>query len=174
MADLNKTYDDLLLNILKDLSESDVKFVVCGGIACVLHGVNRYTYDLDLSVDLKEDNLRKIIDVTNKYKLVPRIPEPPEALLNEDKRNEWINNKGAMVFTFVSAVDTFQLDIFLHYPINFVELYKNADKILIDNLEFFISSKEDLLRVKKNIEPLREEDKIDIKQLEKIIENERK
>ena len=43
-----------MLNRLKDVFKSlhhhDVEYVVIGGIACVLHGVPRATFDLDLLI----------------------------------------------------------------------------------------------------------------------------
>jgi len=139
-----------------------------------LHGINRFTYDIDLNVSLDEDNLKKIIAITKKYKFFPRIPEPVENLLNDKKRIDWITKKGALVYTFISNVDTLQIDIFLDYPIGFDELYKNSDKIKIEKVEVLISSKEDLIKAKKKVSPIRDKDMSDIKELEALIKNEKK
>jgi predicted nucleotidyltransferase len=160
---------DQLYELLRELAGSSVKFVVCGGVACVLHGVERNTYDLDLSVSLEKENLQKLINVTKKFKLVPRIPEPVGNLLNEKIRKEWIDKKGALVYTFVSPSGPLQIDIFLSYPKSYEDLIKNADKVKIEGFEFLISSKEDLLAAKKIIEPLRDKDIQDIKELTKLI-----
>jgi hypothetical protein len=166
-------HDDKLFQLLEDLTNASVKFVVCGGVACVLHGVERSTYDLDVAVDLDVENLKRIIKIAGKYKLVPRIPEPVANLLNKEKRDEWIKNKGAIVYTFVSEMSPLQIDIFLKYPIDFEKLYKNSDKVKIGETEFLVSSKEDLVYAKKKIEPVRDKDLIDIKELEKLILNEK-
>ena len=158
-----------LFDLLKELSAAEVKYVICGGVACVLHGVERATFDIDLSVSFEKSNLEKILLVARKFGLKPRIPEPVENLLDEIKRKEWYEKKNALVYTFVSDNSPLQLDIFLQYPMSFEELTENSKLIIIDNVSMNVSSPEDLLFVKKLINPLRDKDITDIKALEEII-----
>jgi len=55
-----------MLNRLKDvfasLQRHDVRYVVIGGIAAVLHGVPRATFDLDLFIDATSDNAQRLLD----------------------------------------------------------------------------------------------------------------
>ena len=55
-----------MLNRLKDVFRSfqhhDVRYVVIGGIASVLHGVPRATFDLDILVEATPDNARRLLD----------------------------------------------------------------------------------------------------------------
>ena len=41
---------DSLFSLLKELAGVSVHYVVCGGVACVLQGVERSTYDLDIEL----------------------------------------------------------------------------------------------------------------------------
>lgn len=157
-----------LFELIKELSGAGIKYVVCGGVACVLQGVERATYDLDISVSFDNANIDKIIKVADKFKLIPRIPEPVEALKDEIKRKNWLEKKGALVYTFVSKKTPLQLDIFLSYPRSYEELFENADELVIDDIKFKVSSIEDLIFVKKHIEPMRDKDLTDIKELEII------
>jgi hypothetical protein len=161
-------YSDQLFDLLKELSNANLKFVVCGGVACVLHGVERATYDIDISVDMKKNNLEKLITVAKKFNLIPRIPEPVENLLDDKKRQEWKEKKGALVYTFVSGTGPLQMDIFLDYPKSYSELLKKAEIIKIDNIDILISSKEDLIFAKESIIPLRDKDMLDIKELKNL------
>jgi hypothetical protein len=173
MIEGNIKTDDLLA-LLKELSKASVKYVVCGGVACVLQGVERTTYDLDIAVSFERANLEKLIEVTKKFNLIPRIPEPVENLLNEDKRKEWVENKNAIVYTFVSNKGPLQLDIFLDYPKPIIELFKNTNFVQVENINVLVSTKEELLFAKKNIIPARKKDLIDIEELEKLIDEENK
>ena len=163
-----------LFELIKELSRADVKYIVCGGVACVLQGVERATYDLDILVIYENDNIDKIIAVANKFELIPRIPEPVEALKDENKRKNWLEKKGALVYTFVSKITPLQLDIFLSYPKSYEELFSNADELVIGDIKFKVSSIEDLIFVKKHIEPMRDKDISDIKELELIYEQKNK
>ena len=55
-----------MLNRLKDVFSSfqkhDVKYLVIGGIAAVLYGVPRTTFDLDILIEDSLDNARKLLD----------------------------------------------------------------------------------------------------------------
>jgi predicted nucleotidyltransferase len=55
-----------MLNRLKDvfasLQRHDVRYVVIGGIAAVLHGVPRATFDLDLFIEATSDNAQRMLD----------------------------------------------------------------------------------------------------------------
>lgn len=161
-----------LLDLVKSLSQNDVKYVVCGGIACVLHGVERNTYDVDISLDMNHANIMKIIEIAKKFNLQPRIPEPIENLLDETKRNNWIQNKGAIVYTLVAQDSPLQMDVFLKYPKTYDELARKADNVIIDGIKIPVSSIDDLILAKNSVSPMRDKDKTDIMELKKI--NERK
>ena len=163
-----------IIELIKELSRAEIKYIICGGVACVLQGVERATYDLDITVSFDENNLRKVIEVIKRSGLFPRIPEPIDNLLDEKKRKEWLREKGALVYTVVSGNTPLQLDIFLSYPKSYEELFESADEIEIDGLRFKISSIEDLLFVKRLIDPIRDKDLTDIKELEKIYEQKNK
>ena len=55
-----------MLNRLKDVFESfqkhDVKYLVIGGIAVVLYGVPRATFDLDILVEATRENACRLLD----------------------------------------------------------------------------------------------------------------
>ena len=55
-----------MLNQLKDVFSSfqknEVRYVVIGGIAAVLYGVPRATFDLDILIEATPDNARRLLD----------------------------------------------------------------------------------------------------------------
>ncbi|MEK7776238.1 MAG: hypothetical protein AAB331_02550, partial [Planctomycetota bacterium] len=55
-----------MLNRLRDVFASfqkyKVKYVVIGGIAAVLHGVPRATFDLDILIAATQDNAQRLLD----------------------------------------------------------------------------------------------------------------
>jgi len=53
---------DRLTGVFASLNSHDVKYVVIGGIAAVLHGVPRATFDLDVLIEATPDNARRLLD----------------------------------------------------------------------------------------------------------------
>lgn len=51
-----------LRDVFESLNEHDVRYLVIGGIAAVLHGVPRATFDLDLLIDATSENAQRLLD----------------------------------------------------------------------------------------------------------------
>jgi len=49
--------------VFRLLEEHDVRYVIVGGIAVILHGTPRLTADLDIIIDLEPAQARTAIDV---------------------------------------------------------------------------------------------------------------
>lgn len=160
---------NLLQAALLALADRGVDFVVCGGVACVLHGVARTTHDLDVSVALDDSNLRGVVDAARVLGLVPRIPEPVEALLDPERRRAWIEEKNALVYTLLAPSGTFALDVFLSYPVDFPGLRSRADRYEIAGREILVSSKADLVAAKRAVRPPRKQDLRDIEDLLELL-----
>lgn len=158
--------------VLTALLQHGVDFVLCGGVACILHGVSRVTADVDLCVAMAPDNLQQLLAAARKLGLRPRIPEPSEALLDEEKRREWVEEKNAVVFTFVDPNGPLQVDVFLTYPIPYYELRAGAEEFPLDQHTLLLSSKEHLIRAKQAVRPQRKADLRDIEDLTALLDHE--
>ena len=90
-------YEEILTELLND----DVDFILGGGVACVLHGVERVTMDVDIAVSMETQNFLKFLDVMQRMGLLPREPINPNSLLDPDFLDHIIYEKNAIVFTFV-------------------------------------------------------------------------
>jgi tRNA nucleotidyltransferase/poly(A) polymerase len=51
-----------LLDVFKSFQYHDVRYVVIGGIATILHGVPRATFDLDILIEATPENVTKLLD----------------------------------------------------------------------------------------------------------------
>lgn len=51
-----------LIEVFASFQRHDVRYLVIGGIASVLHGVPRATFDLDLLIDASPDNAKRLLD----------------------------------------------------------------------------------------------------------------
>lgn len=162
-----------LKEILISLAAAEIKFVICGGVAVVLHGVERLTMDIDLAVSMDQNNLSALIIVLKKIGMTPRVPVPAETLLDPEKRRIMVKEKNALVFTFIDNKNPYrQVDIFLQNENLYHELIEDASVIIISGYEIPVISLNKLILMKKNVNPPREKDLSDIRELTRKMDNE--
>ncbi len=142
--------------------------MVCGGVACVLHGVERVTMDLDIRVPDERDNYLRLLAALETRGMVSRIPEPMSALADPERRLIWVREKGALVWTAQSPDGLEQIDVFLDYPVPWSDLARDAKTVLVRGLPVKISSRAHLIQAKRRIDPPRRKDLRDIEDLEAL------
>lgn len=115
-------------NIVTFLNEAGVRFLVVGGLAVVAHGYVRNTIDVDLVIDLgSQNNVLSALDALGRLGYKPLIPEPPGRFADARVREEWIREKGMVVFQMRSETrrET-PIDIFVRLPFDFDAEYMHA------------------------------------------------
>ncbi len=159
-----------LREIIFGLADAKVDFVIGGGVACVLQGVERFTLDLDVAVNLTAGNLERFIAVMKAQGLVPRVPVPPESLLDPDVRRMLVEEKNALVFTFMDLDDPRRhVDLFLREDLSFERMNSHADVLELDGREIKVASVEKMLEIKEAIDPPRDKDILDISALKRLL-----
>ena len=124
---------DYLEDILRNLIRHEVKFIVCGGVAAVLHGVERLTVDLDITLDMSDENLHRFVKVMKEECMIPRAPVPPESICDRELLQRFVEEKGAKVFTFQDPRQPFkQIDLFITQDASYDRLIQNTDTILLE------------------------------------------
>lgn len=162
-----------LREIIIELADAKVDFVIGGGVACVLQGVERFTLDLDVAVNLTPANLERFIAVMESQGLVPRVPVKPESLMDPAIRKMIIEEKNALVFTFIDLTDPRRhVDMFLRHDLSYDVLNDHCDRVDFDGRKVAIASVEKLLEIKEAIDPPRDKDQLDIAALRRMLGNE--
>lgn len=128
-----------MLNLLKDVFSSlqrhKVRYIVIGGIAAVLHGVPRATFDLDILIDANPDNARKLLDALLDAKLGTAALTTPEELLSQE----------ITIFK-----DRVRIDVQTSTPgLNFDEAWERRKTMEYQKQEFYVASREDLISSKR-------------------------
>ena len=137
----------------------------------MLHGVERMTLDLDITLDMNPENVARFLQTIKQSDLEPRAPIPPETLLDPQKIQILINEKNARVFTFVDKEQPWrQIDVFLTEDYAYDTVLTDTDTIKIGGYPMLIVSKDRLIQMKKAITPLREKDMLDIQMLTRLQE----
>jgi hypothetical protein len=159
-----------LQEIILELAKAKVDFIICGGVALVLHGVERMTMGLDITIDMSEKNLTTFLHTMRRIKLQPRAPVPADSLLDPEKRKLMIKEKNALVFTFIDTRNPYrQVDLFISDDISFDKLMADGVCFTLGHYKINMLSKEKLLAMKEAIKEPREKDLFDIKALKNIL-----
>jgi hypothetical protein len=166
---VRKGRESHLLEILCVLADKEVEFVVAGGAALVLHGIQRMTLDLDIAVAPDQMNLQRFISALGELKFIPRAPVPAETILNRERIDRLIREKNALVFTFWCPGEPYtQIDMFLTRENSFDDLVSDARRLTVGGRTVLVASRLKLIEMKKRVEPIREKDLSDIEALEVI------
>jgi hypothetical protein len=128
-----------MLNRLQDVFASfqshDVKYLVIGGIASVLYGVPRATFDLDILIEASTDNAQHLLDALEKAGLgTSSLISADEILANE-----------ITVFK-----DYVRIDVQTSTPgVNFDDAWPRRETMEFQGQQLNVLSKDDLIASKR-------------------------
>ena len=128
-----------MLNKLKDVflsfQEHKVKYLVIGGIASVLHGVPRATFDLDILIEPTEENAGRLLDALKNAGLATALlTNVKELLANE-----------ITVFE-----DKVRIDVQTSTPgLVFENAWNRRETMDYQKQKFYVVSKDDLISSKR-------------------------
>jgi hypothetical protein len=124
-----------LLDVFRSFLRHDVKYVVIGGIAAILHGVPRATFDLDILIEATSDNAQHLLAALLEAGLGTAALTSAEDILAHE----------ITVFK-----DRVRVDVQTSTPgLRFVDAWSRRKTVSYGGQEFFILSKEDLIRSKR-------------------------
>ena len=122
-------------DVFRLLQKNEVKYVVIGGIASILHGVPRTTFDLDILIEATPGNAQKLL----------------EALVEAGMGTATMTNAEKVLSNEITVFnDRVRLDVQTSTPgIDFQNAWRNRQTVSYNNQEFFILSKNDLIASKR-------------------------
>jgi hypothetical protein len=136
--------------ILTALEEANVRYLVVGGVAVVLHGYLRTTIDLDLVLHLDRDNLERALKAFEILGFAPQAPVPLSSFANPQNREAWFREKNMKVFSlWHPAHPGFAVDLFVREPFDFEVVYRRALKVPLEGVEATVVSRSDLMEMKR-------------------------
>jgi len=157
-----------LIEIFRALDDTEVRYLVVGGVAVVLHGYPRFTADLDLVLELTASNAAAGVAALQTLGYRPRAPVRAEDFADEDIRANWREEKGLTVFSLWSPsyLGT-EVDLFVEEPFDFGEAWsRRLDAVLDDGTTVHVVGIDDLRALKARVG--RPKDVDDIAQLDAI------
>ncbi len=124
-----------LRGVFSSFQKHEVKYVVIGGIASVLYGVPRATFDLDILIEATVENAQRLLD----------------ALLEAGLRTaSLISSQELLDHEITIFKDRVRVDVQTLTPgINFADAWENRETMDYQGQEFYVVSKDDLVMSKR-------------------------
>ncbi len=129
--------------VLKALTAAHVEFILIGGLAAIVHGSARVTYDIDVLYNREEDNLGRLAS-----SLAPFFPYPRGA--PKGLPFEWSKNKLQHGCNFTLVTTLGDIDLLGLVPGNgtYETILPNSQPITLAGSTFPVVSLSDLIHLK--------------------------
>jgi len=113
----------------------DCKYLVLGGIAAVLYGVPRATFDLDILIEASPENAKRLLDALLDARLGTAASITPEELLAHE----------VTIFS-----DRVRIDVQTSTPgLDFDSAWRRRATMQYEGQAFYVVSREDLIASKR-------------------------
>lgn len=124
-----------LSSVFASLNAHDVRYLVIGGVALNAHGVQRATYDVDILIQATIPNARRLLSALVEAGIGTADLTTPEDLLSHE---------------ITILRDFVRIDIQTSTPgVTFENAWDRRAKGRVDEQEFFMLSKSDLIASKR-------------------------
>jgi hypothetical protein len=137
------------LSLFLALNQGKVRYVLAGGLAVVIHGVDRITADVDLAVDLAPQSAAELMRVLLAAGFRPMLPVDVQEFADPAVRRRWRQERAMQVFCLWDPTHTRpSVDIFVEEIIPFEELWRSSQLIALQGVDIRVASIEHLIRMK--------------------------
>ena len=117
------------------LNKNNVRYIVIGGYAVVYHGYVRSTNDIDIWIDIREDNIEKLIKVLDEFGFSSLNIKETDFLPNQIIQLGYPPNRIDLITTPAG--------------IEFETCYESKEQVSIDDIAVNIIDLENLIKAKK-------------------------
>src|SRR3954451_5657977 len=136
--------------VFRLLNEHDIRYVIVGGIAVILHGSPRLTADLDIIIDLEPTKARQAIEALQKAGFVAEVPIDILQFADEEIRRSWIVDKHMKALSLHDhEMPPTVIDLLAESPIPFADLYQRAKVVSLGDMTLHVAAIADLIVLKR-------------------------
>lgn len=136
-------------SVLLALARTRVRFVIAGGLAMLLHGVDRLTADIDVAIDLNFEAAREAIELLLALGYRPMAPVDALELADPEVRRRWQVERNMAVFSFWDPTHSRPtVDVLLDPPVPFERLWTEAIEMNLGGASVRVASREHLIEMK--------------------------
>lgn len=115
------------LSVLAEFQAKNIRYVLVGGLAVLLHGIDRLTADIDLVVDLSPEQASVAVETLIALGYIANAPVDARQFADAGVRKRWQLESGMLVLSFWDPKNRFPtVDLFAEYPMDFESLFAAA------------------------------------------------
>ena len=129
-----------------------VDYVLIGGLAISLHGIERATMDIDVTVAMTPENLSSLVELARELGMEPVLPVALETLADIEQLAQWQRQRNLEAFALrAPGVSGVTLDVLLHPPVDYAQLRAHAVTFMAGNVPIVVASIDDLIALKQAV-----------------------
>ena len=115
------------LDLFSALERHNVDYLLIGGLAVSLYGIERATMDVDITIAMNPENRAALIRAARELKLTPVLPVSLESLEDLELLRMWHTERNLEAFAMrTSELTSVTLDILLFPPVEFIGMLQRA------------------------------------------------
>ena len=140
------------LDLFATLQRHQVEYVLIGGLAVALHGIERNTMDIDVCIVVSPDNLHRMIEAAKELNLSPVLPVPLETLSQIDTLKQWHQQRNLQAFALRTPdLAGVTLDLLLFPPVAPADMCQRAVRLDVSGIPIRLASVKDLIALKQSV-----------------------
>lgn len=150
-------------HLLKQINEQGISHLTIGGVAALLYGLERPTYDIDIAVPEDIEVLEKVLEILEDlgYRTVHRCPPPHDYLMEMDFITpQFMKDKGCVEFRNEEEA-YFPIDILAVEQVLFEEISSGSIKIPYEDFFIVCPNLDTLIKMKEEVGRPRDNDDVE-------------
>jgi predicted nucleotidyltransferase len=157
------------LSVLREFQDRNIRYVLVGGLAVLLHGIDRLTADIDLIVDLAPERATQVVETLLELGFKANAPVDPRQFADRAIRKRWREESGMVVLSFWDPQNRRPtVDLFADHPMDFEELVSDSVLVRLASATVRVASVNHLIAIKRAAG--RPKDLDDVARLRRLLE----
>ena len=140
------------LDLFSALSSHRVDYVLIGGLAISLHGIERATMDIDVTVAMTPENLSALVAMACELGMIPVLPVDLSTLTDLNQLALWHRERNLEAFALRAPGSAgVTLDVLLYPPVDFAGMRERAVTFQAGDVPVVVACIDDLIALKQAV-----------------------
>lgn len=129
-----------------------VDYVLIGGLAVSLHGIERATMDIDVTVAMTPGNLSSLVEIARELGMTPVLPVALDTLTDLDQLAQWHRERNLEAFALrAPGLSGVTLDVLLYPPVDYAQMRSRAVTFMAGDVPVVVASIDDMIALKQAV-----------------------